>query len=84
MDEQEVMATEALESVLDVVESIKTAGTTAFEAMILTKVPCNAEIMQLGMLLQASLGFSVALRNWIKLTKEQKATIIEMNRNNGN
>ena len=84
MNEQEVMATEALESVLDVVESIRTAGTTAFEAMILIKVPCNAEIMQLGMLLQASLGFSVALRNWIKLTKEQKATIIEMNKNNGN
>lgn len=83
MSEQEVMATEALERVLEVVESIRTAGTTAFEAMILTKVPCNAEIMQLGMLLQASMSFSVALRNWIKITKEQKAAIIEMTKKQG-
>lgn len=83
MNEQEVMATEALERVLEVVESIRTAGTTAFEAMILTKVPCNAEIMQLGMLLQASMSFSVALKQWIKLCEEQQVTIIEMTKKQG-
>lgn len=83
MSEQEVMATEALERVLEVVESIRTAGTTAFEAMILTKVPCNAEIMQLGMLLQASMSFSVALKQWIKLCEEQQVTIIEMTKKQG-
>lgn len=84
MNEQEVMATEALKRVLEVVESIRTTGTTAFEAMILTKVPCNTEIMQLGMLLQASLSFSVALKNWIELCDQGQAMIMEINGHKGN
>ena len=62
-DEQETMALDALKSLLSVVEDIRSSSSTAFEAMILMKTPCNKEIMQLGMLLQASLSFSVALRS---------------------
>ena len=83
-DEREVMTIEALKSVLSVVESIRESGSTAFEAMILMKTPCSTEIMQLGMLLQASLGFSVALKKWIAICEENHAMIIEMNKKNGN
>ena len=84
MNEQDVMATEALKRVLEVVDSIRASGATAFEAMILTKTPCSAEMMQLGMLIQASMSFSVALKKWIQITEDKRATIIEMNKNNGN
>ena len=82
-DEQETMALDALKSLLAVVEDIRSSSSTAFEAMILMKTPCNKEIMQLGMLLQASLSFSVALRKWIELCEENHAIIIEMNKSNG-
>ena len=84
MNEQEVMATEALKRVLEVVDSIRASGATAFEAMILTKTPCSAEMMQLGMLIQASMSFSVALKKWIQITEDKRAAIIEMNKNTGN
>ena len=84
MNEEDVMTTEALKRVLEVVQAIRTSGSTAFEALILMKALCNTEIMQLGMLLQASMSFSVALSQWIKLTEEKHATIIEMSKNNGN
>ena len=82
-DEQETMALDALKSLLSVVEDIRSSSSTAFEAMILTKTPCSKKIMQLGMLLQASLSFSVALRKWIELCEENHAIIIEMNKSNG-
>lgn len=83
-DEQETMALDALKSLLSVVEDIRSSSSTAFEAMILMETPCSKEIMQLGMLLQASLSFSVALRSWIELCEENHAIIIEMNKSNGN
>ena len=83
-EEKEEMTVEALKSVLSVVESIRESGSTAFETMILMKTPCNKEIMQLGMLLQASLSFSIALKKWIELCEENHAIIMEMNGHKGN
>jgi len=47
MNEEDVMTTEALKRVLEVVQAIRASGSTAFEALILMKAPCNTEIMQL-------------------------------------
>ena len=83
-EDKRVFAMDTMKTLLDVVESVRAASTTAFDAMILIKTPCNKEIMQLGMLLQASLSFSVALKQWIKLCEEQEAAIMEMDKNDGN
>lgn len=79
--EKNVMALDALKAMSDAVESIRVAGATAMETLILMKTPCNKESMTLAMLLQASLSFSVALNKWIELCEEQEATIINMNTN---
>jgi hypothetical protein len=79
-EDKEVMALDALKSIHDVVESIRESSATAFETMILMKVPCNKEIMTLGMMMQAALSFSVALNQWIKLCEEQEATFIDINK----
>lgn len=83
-DEEEIVALDALKRVHDVVESIRASGAEAYEAMILMKTPCNKETMVLGMLLQASLSFSIALKQWIQLCEEEHAVIIKMNIKDGN
>ncbi len=84
MTEQEEKARESLKRTLEMVESIRASGMEAFEGLIAVKAPCNEEIMQLGMLLQASLSFSVALKHWIELCDKRQAMIIDMNGKNGN
>lgn len=84
MTEQEEKARESLKRTLEMVESIRASGMEAFEGLIAVKAPCNEEIMQLGMLLQASLSFSVALKHWIELCDKRQAMIIDMNEKNGN
>ena len=84
MTEQEEKARESLRRTLEMVESIRASGMEAFEGLIAVKAPCNEEIMQLGMLLQASLSFSVALKHWIELCDKRQAMIIDMNGKNGN
>ena len=84
MTEQEEKARESLKRTLEMVESIRASSTEAFEGLIAVKAPCNEEIMQLGMLLQASLSFSVALKHWIELCDKRQAMIIDMNGKNGN
>lgn len=84
MTEQEEKARESLKRTLEMVESIRASGVEAFEGLIAVKAPCNEEIMQLGMLLQASLSFSVALKHWIELCDQRQAIIIDMNKRNGN
>lgn len=83
MNEQEDKALESLKKMLDMTTSIVASAGGAFEAMILTKTPCNTEIMQLGMLLHAATSFSVALKNWIELCEEQQATIVDIGINKG-
>ena len=83
-DERKEMTLEALKLLHSAVDDIRESSSTAFEAMILMKAPCNKEIMQLGMLIQAALSFSVALGQWIEVCEENHAMIIEMNKNNGN
>lgn len=83
MTKDELTAVEALKRIAEVVDAMREDCAEAVQAMILTKVPCNAEIMQLGMLLQASMSFSVALKQWIKLCEEQQVTIIEMTKKQG-
>ena len=84
MTKKEEEAREALKKTLEMVESIRASGMEAFEGLIAMKAPCNPEVMQLGMLLQASLSFSVALKNWIELCDQRQAMIIEMNGHKGN
>lgn len=84
MTEQEEKARESLKRTLEMVESIRASGMEAFEGLIAVKAPCNEEIMQLGMLLQASLSFSVALKHWIELCDKRQAMIIDVNGENGN
>ena len=85
MTKKEEEAREALKKTLEMVESIRASGMEAFEGLIAMKAPCNPEVMQLGMLLQASLSFSVALKkNWIELCDKRQAMIIEMNGHKGN
>ena len=67
---QEEMTIEALKSLLEMVESLRDCGAKAFGILIQEKAPCNQEILRLGMLLQASLGFSIALKAWIELSEE--------------
>lgn len=83
-EEKGTMTIDALKSVLSMVESIKESGYIAFEAMRLMKTPCNPEIMELGMLIQASSSFAIALKKWIETCEENHAMIIEMNKNDGN
>ena len=84
MTEQEEKARESLKRTLEMVESLRASGVEAFEGLIAVKAPCNEEIMQLCMLLQASLSFSVALKHWIELCDQRQAIIIDMNKRNGN
>lgn len=84
MTEQEEKARESLKRTHEMVESIRASGIEAFEGLIAVKAPCNEEIMQLGMLLQASLSFSVALKHWIELCDKRQAMIIDMKGKNEN
>ena len=83
MTKDELTAVEALKRVAEVVDAMREDCAEAVQAMILAKMPCSAEMMQLGMLMQSSMSFSVALRQWIKLCEENHATIIKM-KTNGN
>ena len=83
MNEQELTALTALRKVAEIVDDLKEDSAEAVQAMIEAKMPCSAEMMQLGMLIQASMSFSIALKQWIKLCEENHATIIKM-KTNGN
>ena len=83
MNEQELTALTALRKVAEIVNDLREDSAEAMQAMIEAKMPCSAEMMQLGMLMQSSMSFSVALRQWIKLCEENHATIIKM-KTNGN
>ena len=83
MNEQELTALTALRKVAEIVDDLREDSTEAVQAMIEAKMPCSAEMMQLGMLIQASMSFSTALKQWIKLCEENHATIIKM-KTNGN
>ena len=84
MTKDELTAVEALKRIAEVVDAMREDCAEAVQAMIVAKMPCSAEMMQLGMLIQAALSFSVALSQWIKVCEENHAMIIEMNKNNGN
>jgi hypothetical protein len=83
MNEQELTALTALRKVAEIVDDLREDSAEAMQAMIEAKMPCSAEMMQLGMLIQASMSFSIALKQWIKLCEENHATIIKM-KTNGN
>ena len=83
MNEQELTALTALRKVAEIVDDLREDRAEAMQAMIEAKMPCSAEMMQLGMLIQASMSFSIALKQWIKLCEENHATIIKM-KTNGN
>jgi hypothetical protein len=83
MTKDELTTVEALKRIAEVVDAMREDCAEAVQAMILAKMPCSAEMMQLGMLMQSFMSFSVALRQWIKLCEENHATIIKM-KTNGN
>ena len=83
MNEQELTALIVLRKVAEIVDDLREDSTEAVQAMIEAKMSCSAEMMQLGMLIQASMSFSIALKQWIKLCEENHATIIKM-KTNGN
>lgn len=83
MTKDELTALEALKRTLEVVNAIREDCEEAAEALIMAKMHCSSEILQLGMLIQSAMSFSVALKQWIKLCEENHAAIAKM-KTNGN
>jgi plasmid maintenance system antidote protein VapI len=72
IDEANVLATEALTSLLNVVESIRQAGAETLNALMAMHKPITEETIKLSMMLQASIGFSIALQQWIELISDRQ------------
>ena len=67
---ESAFSTKELKGLLNAVDCVKDSAVEAFNVISEKKVPCNRNIMFLGMLIQAAYAFHVALDAWIELSEE--------------